>query len=177
MGTRIMARKYSAKPKAVYTGRHWRIFRFLSAHPTGVLSTVTPDGDPHGAVIYFTIDRSLHICFLTKDRTRKFDNIVHNNHVMLTVYDAATQTTAQVTGIASEIRDTVAVHSVADAVLGACLATSDIGTPPLNKLESGEYVGCKIMPVQIRMATYSNTSSGDYADLFESVGSFDLEPT
>lgn len=172
-----MARKHSSKSGVAFTNREWSIYRFLFMHSIGVLSTVTPDGDPHGAVIYYSIDRSFTISFLTKDRTRKFDNISHNNRVMLTVYDPATLTTVQVTGIATQITDNAEVNAVANSVLRACLATSITGTPPLTKLQAGDYVACTIKSLLIRKAVYAQAASGSYAELFESIESFDLDLT
>lgn len=165
----------SRKTASMFTDREWDIYHFLFAHPVGVLSTVTPDGDPHGAVIYYSIDRSFNISFLTKDRTRKFDNITHHDHVTLTVFDPATLFTAQITGVATKIADSEAINAVANAVLKACLATSKTGVPPITKLQAGDYVGCNIKPVLIRMATYAVPVSGSYPELFESIESFDLE--
>jgi hypothetical protein len=153
--------------------RRQRIFDFLFSTSIGVLSSTDPDGDPHGAVIYFTITRDFVISFLTKAETKKYDNIVHHNHVMLTVFDASTQTTVQVTGIAKEIKSGVTINGIAGRVLGTSLKTSNAGLPPLNKLQAGSYVAFEIEPIQIRMAEYAHADPGGYNELFETVESFE----
>jgi hypothetical protein len=170
-----MTRKQSRKSGPNIAERQWRMYRFLYAHPVGVLSSVTPDHDPHGAVVYFSIDKAFNIYFLTKNGTRKYDNITHNNHVMLTVFDPVTQTTAQVTGIAHEIADSVLVNSVAGSVLRASLDTSDSGIMPITNLQAGDYAGFMIKPKSVRMAVYSEPHFGDYMQLFQSIESFDLD--
>lgn len=157
-----------------FSDRKKRMFTFLRENPIGVLSTVTPDGDPHGAVVYFRVDKDFTISFLTKTETRKYDNLVHNNHVMLTVFEPETQATVQVTGIAEEVQDSYETNAIAGTILGISMETSEAGTPPISKLDAGMYVAMKITPVQARMAVYARPDSGGYGELFESVESFDL---
>ena len=156
--------------------RQERIYNFLRSNPVGVLSTVGPDGDPHGAVIYFTIDKRFMISFLTKSDTRKYDNLKHHSRIMLTSFDQATQTTAQIMGNTVEITDNYEINAVAGAILGASLDTSVAGTglPPISKLQAGSYVALGINPVQIRMATYARPDPGDYTELFDTIESFEL---
>ena len=162
------------KDELKFSDRKQRIYDFLRANPVGVLSSVTPNGNPHGTVIYYTVDKAFAVAFLTKTRTRKFDNLKHNDHVMLTVFDSQAQTTAQISGDAVEIRDSYEINVVAGAILGASLKTSEAGVPPITKLEAGRYVAFKLAPVQIRMAVYARPDPGDYSDLFESIESFEL---
>jgi uncharacterized protein YhbP (UPF0306 family) len=174
-----MLRKYSAKhikANSELTERQWRIYHFLHANPVGVLSSVTPDDTPHGTVIYFSIDSHFTIYFITKDRTRKHDNLKHNSHVMLTVFESVSQTTAQIVGVATELTDTRTISRIAGAVVSACTRTSDAGLPPISKLQAGMYVGYKITPAQIRIATYSQANPGDFESLFDSIESFELQP-
>jgi uncharacterized pyridoxamine 5'-phosphate oxidase family protein len=152
--------------------RKQRIYDFLFNTSIGVLSSTDPNGDPHGAVIYYTIDDGFEISFLTKSETKKYDNLIHNNHVMLTVFEPLTQTTVQVTGVAREMKDDLVVKVLASKMLGTSLRTSDAGMPPLSKLEAGAYVVFRIEPVQVRMVVYARPESGDYSELFETVESF-----
>jgi len=162
------------KNEEPFSDRKQRIYDFLKTHPVGVLSTVSPDGNPHGVVIYYTIDKEFMVSFLTKAGTRKYDNLIRNDHVMLTVFEPQTQTTSQITGKATEIIDNYEVNEVARAILAASMKTSDAGIPPISKLEAGSYVGIKIVPVQIRMAVYARPDPGTYSEMFESIESFTL---
>lgn len=155
-----------------FSDRKQRIYDFLFDTSVGVLSTTDPDGDPHGAAIYYTINKNFEVAFLTKAKTKKYDNLIHNNHVMLTVFEPLTQTTVQVTGIAKAVKSGFAMNEIAARVLGTSLKTSDAGVPPLSKLEAGSYVAFKIEPVQIRMAVYARPDPGDYSELFETIESF-----
>jgi len=158
------------------SNRQKRIYNFLHDQHIAVLSTVDPDGNPHGAVVYYTIDSDFTMHILTKRGTRKYDNLMHNNHVMLTVFEPRRQTTAQVTGIARERAGQGHINTIAGAILGASLQTSDVGLPPIVKLQAGSFTTFSIEPVQIRKAIYARPESGDYDRLFESIESFELEP-
>lgn len=167
-------REHPYVPVEKLNSRQRKIYDFLRAHPVGVLSSVDPNGNPHGVVIYFTVDTSLTLRFLTRTATRKYDNLVHHDHAMLTVFDPLTQTTAQVTGVATEVRANDEINEVAAAIFGASLHTSRGGLPPIVKLEAGEYTTFALHPVQIRMAIYAEKGSGNYTHIFESIESFHL---
>lgn len=155
-----------------FSDREQRIFDFLFNTSVGVLSSTDPDGNPHGAVIYYSINRNFEVAFLTKSNTKKYDNIVRNKHVMLTVFDPLTQTTVQVTGIAKEIKDGSAVKGTAVRVLGTSLKSSNAGLMPISKLEAGSFTAFRINPVQVRMAVYARPDHGNYNELFETIESF-----
>lgn len=155
--------------------RQQRIYNFLHEHHVGVLSTVTPDNNPHGVVVYYTVGENFVISILTKKGTRKYENLAHNNHAMLTVFDTASQTTVQVTGIARERSGRTNIDEVAGEVLGVASETGHAGLAPIVKLQAGTFTTLRIAPVQIRMAIYARPDPGDYDQLFDSIESFDFK--
>ncbi len=157
-----------------FTDRQRRIHDFLSQQHVGVLSTVTPDNDPHGAVVYYCLGEDFTICLLTKKGTRKYDNIMHNNHVMMTVFEPASQAIAQILGIATEYSAAKEVTEISNKIFKRMMQSHDNQLPPLVKLQAGAFTAFVIEPVQIRMAVYSRPDSGDYNELFESIESFEL---
>lgn len=169
-----VSRRRGPKEIPHFSDRKQRILAFLRENPTGVLSTVTPDGNPHGVVIYFRVNTDFTVSFLTKTGTRKYDNILHDNHVMLTVFEPHSQATAQVIGVAQKLADSYEINELAATILTISMETSEAGTPPISKLVSGDYAAFRIEPLQIRMAVYDRPDSGEYGQLFESVESFEL---
>lgn len=145
-----------------------RILRFLQSHPVGTLATVDPNGDPHAAVIYYFVDDNFNVVFTTKRETRKFDNLSHHNHAMLVAYETGSQTTVQVTGVATEIQDIEEAESAFRSMLAASMATSKAGVPPITKLYAGRYVAMRLKPVQIRMAVFTRPDPSGY-DMHESI--------
>lgn len=142
-------------------------YKFLKDHKVGVLATVDPNGEPHAAAIYYDIDKSLAVTFVTKTQTKKTDNLRHYNHAMLVVYDAASQTTVQISGIVEEVPDTMEANRIFTQIIYASLAESDTAVPPIAKLhDEGEYVAFRLTPKQVRMAAFEHAHSGDYNELF-----------
>jgi len=158
-----------------FSNRKQRMYDFLRANPVGVLSTVDPNGEPHGVVIYFTINREFDVFFLTRNETKKYDNLKRNDHLMLTVFEPHNQTTVQIIGKAIEMTGSSEINGIAGGIFGISAKNNDAGLPPIAKLRAGSFVAFKIAPVQVRMAVYSRPDAGDYTDIFESIESFDLD--
>jgi uncharacterized pyridoxamine 5'-phosphate oxidase family protein len=157
------------------SNRKRRIYDFLQENSVAVLSSVDPNGNPHGVVIYFMVDANFVIHFLTKKGTRKYDDLIHNNHVVLTAFQPQTQTTVQVTGLATEREGRNAIKEISGAIFGATLRTSGSGLPPIVKLQEGNFTTFSIKPIEAHMAVYARPESGTHEELFDSIESFDLE--
>lgn len=166
-------KRQNNKP-APLTERQRRIHDFLAGHRSGVLSMVDPDGEPHGVVVYYSFGRDFILSFLTRVGTKKYDDLMHNDHVMMVVFEPPKQQVAQVIGKAKEVRDSYKINEVASDILRASL-DSDSGMPPVVKLDAGEYTAFRIIPDQIRMSSYSSPESGDYDNVVEAIESFDLK--
>ncbi|MCW2763413.1 MAG: hypothetical protein JWR85_3614 [Marmoricola sp.] len=48
---------------------HQKVHAFLRQHHMGVLSTVSSDGEPWGAAIYFIVDEDFTFYFVTRAET------------------------------------------------------------------------------------------------------------
>lgn len=144
-------------------------YGFLREHPAGVLATVDPNGDPHAAAIYYAVDRSLTITFLTKEDTKKSHNLAHYNHAMLTVFDEKLQTTVQITGIVSKITDSQEISQLFRNMIRASLHTGRNAVPPIIRLHKGQFVGYRLQPVQVRLSTYSHTNAHRSGKMFETI--------
>ena len=145
-----------------------RIYAFLRSNPIGVLATVDPDGNPHAAVIYFSVSDDFNLTFTTKHDTKKHDNLIRNNHAMLVCYEASSQTTVQITGSVKKIDDIGEANEAFTHMLQASQQTSESGIPPITKLHAGQYIAYRIKPTQIRMAVFIRPDAGGY-DMFETI--------
>ncbi len=133
---------------------------FLDSHPIGVLATVDPSGEPHASTIYFSVDsKDLSITFTTKRDTRKHESISHHNSVMLAVYDAESQTAAQVSGKALEATDLENVQKAYHGTLRAAKQTGEDNVPPIAKIAAGPYVAYVVKPDSVWMSEYGWGSS------------------
>ncbi len=156
-------------PVTVHHNKREEAYEFLQKQKVGVLATVDPNGDPHAAAIYFAVDKTLSVLFVTKTGTKKADNLEHNNHAMLVVYDSPTQTTVQLTGMVTKITDFVETNEIFTKIIYASIEASGIDVPPVAKLDNGEYVAYKLKPTQIRMAIFTRPESGNYQGLFKTI--------
>src|SRR3989344_1188220 len=59
--------------------------KFLKENHTMVLATVSHDGMPHAATVYYMVDENFDLYFSTGEETKKFLNIKDNSNVALVV--------------------------------------------------------------------------------------------
>lgn len=158
----------TSKQTADSSERNQSIHDFLSTHPIGVLATADPNGEPHAAVLYFSIDKNFEIMFTTKSETKKHDNLQHNPHAMLVSYEASSQTTVQVTGSVEEVTDPDLSERILAGTTMAAMQTSESGVAPIAKLEAGDYVAYTLQPTHISMAVFARPDPGGY-DMYETI--------
>ncbi len=144
-----------------------QVHAFLRKHKVGVLATVTPQGKPHAAAIYYTVDSDLKIRFLTVAKTQKAINLRHDNHATLVVYDAATQSTVQLQGTAADITDITNLNKIYRDIVFASIDTSDTDIPPVSKIGPGEYEAFCLTPTRVHMAIFNSPHAKNYKDIFE----------
>ncbi|HSX29261.1 MAG TPA: pyridoxamine 5'-phosphate oxidase family protein [Candidatus Saccharimonadales bacterium] len=140
---------------------------FLKEHPVGVLATVDPNSNPHAATIYFAVDSSFTITFLTKRGTKKSDNMRTHNQAMLVVFDAPQQATTQIAGLVTEITDQDEVHQVFRSTLRASLHEGRSAVPPITKIAAGAFVAYRLTPTQVRHSCYGPAPVGKRQKMFE----------
>src|SRR3989344_7775908 len=76
-------------------------FEFLKSRNTAVLATVSVDGKPQAATIYYIIDDDFNFYFITGSETGKFKNLKAKEDVALVVGFGPEPTTVHVGGKAS----------------------------------------------------------------------------
>lgn len=143
------------------------IRHFLSENQTGVLATVGLDGTPHASVIYYTLDHEFNVRFITKEKTQKSYDLKHDGRATLIVYDEATQTTAQISGVASKVNDEAESSQAFRNGLRASLHTAESAIPPISKLAAGNYVAYKLESAEVRMAVFNMRSSQQPENMFQ----------
>ena len=141
---------------------------FIKSLPVAVLATADDFGNPHASVIYITTDDDLHLTFTTKEDTNKYKDIAHNNHVVLVVYEAKSQTTVQISGRAAEVTDQEAQQQIYKGTLHAAEQTGEDVVPPVAKIAAGRYVGFTIEIDKINWSEYGWGNS--FAKALEHVG-------
>jgi uncharacterized protein YhbP (UPF0306 family) len=135
---------------------HHQVLDFLKQHPMGVLSSVTPDGSPWGSAIYYVADDEFNFYFVTRMETFKYQNLDKTPLAALTVADSDSQTTVQASGKISQLP----VKEYADIVFGklAKIRPDDnySWSPPLAKLQKGNYMPLRLTPTKLQYANYGD---------------------
>jgi uncharacterized pyridoxamine 5'-phosphate oxidase family protein len=140
-----------------------QVLEFLMQNKHAGLSTVTPDGKPEAATIYYGIDRHFNFYFPTGTLSRKFKNLQRNPQVALAVTDVKKLITVQMEGVAEVI------HSIAKDHQGIKELTKALSptlretlenlwdpVPPVIKMKNGKLAILKVKINWVRWADFSS---------------------
>jgi len=127
---------------------------FLLTHDTGVLSTVDVDGSPSGAVVNYIFSEENYFYIVTKDLTKKAQNIAVNDKVALTIYDSDRRATVQSEGSAELITDPNFIKSITSKLIRPKQYGDRIAWPPISLLIAGDYIVIKITPLSMKFIDY-----------------------
>jgi general stress protein 26 len=150
------------------------IMEFLRKNPVGVLSMVDPSNLPHATVLYYAVDPEFNISFITKNETKKFDNLQHNNNAVMIVFDTLSQTTAQVYGTVSIIEDQIKAQEVFANALQSSMNTSGAVTLPIAKLHAGSYTAFQLKPSSVKMSVFDDLDENADSNLFNRVQFYEV---
>ena len=134
--------------------RH-KVHHFLNTNPLGVVSTVSSDGTPWGAAVYFIADDDFNIYFVTRAETTKYHNLKQGRVAAFTIADRATQTTVQLTGKVSQVSTSDYMENLFDKFMEIRHNDDHGWTPPINKVHAGNYMPLCITPTRLQYANYS----------------------
>ncbi len=128
---------------------------YLKNHDMAVISTVDRTGNVFGAVVYYTVDQNNNIYILTKSRSSKDRNIYAHSQVALTVYEAGTEETVQLQGMAETETNQKIRQSVFDLMIKPRQYNKVKELPPVTKLHDGSFTIIRITPTTINYTDYS----------------------
>lgn len=110
---------------------------FVEQHCLGVLGTVDPHGEPWGSAVFYANDEDGNVYFLTRDGTRKYQNLAANPRVSFVIFDESHRQTLQMTGLARPVSDPAAIADWSAKIRGAISqADPDL---PVDHMENGDY--------------------------------------
>lgn len=131
-----------------------KVIDFLQRHPMAVLATTSLNNEPWASPIYCTPSDQLHLYFLTKSETTKFANISQYPHVSITVANDEEQTTVQAYGIAEAMTKGQEVIDAYNKLAYIRPPGKFNWTPPIEKLDAGEYVMMKFTPTFLQFSSF-----------------------
>lgn len=143
------------------TQLHEHITQFLTLVKGNLasISTVSADGKPHSASVYFTFDDSLAIYFATRMGSRKYQNLLNNPSVAFLVSSINPPTTLQLEGVANLVTDSGDQRTYFTQILEK--ATKDHAIPPISQMMDSELAIIKITPNFARLGDFGVWRSED----------------
>lgn len=133
---------------------HQHVHDFLRTHPMGVLSTVSEDGRPWGAAVYYVPDEDFNFYFVTRKNTHKYKNIEDNPFVAFTVADADDQVSVQAAGKLSKVPPEDYMDVVFTRIARIRPAGQYNWAPPVEKVHQGDYMALCLTPDSLRYADF-----------------------
>lgn len=127
---------------------------FLHGHRTGVVASVTKDGQPHAATIYYYVADDFSIYFLTKVSTKKYQIHKETRQVAFVVSDDQVPQTVQIEGTIDEVLPEKQDMKIL-ANLTEIITANATYPAPLTKLGESGVVLMKIVPTWLRFADFA----------------------
>jgi nitroimidazol reductase NimA-like FMN-containing flavoprotein (pyridoxamine 5'-phosphate oxidase superfamily) len=148
---------------------HDKVYAFLRQHPMGVLSTVSADGSPWGAAIYYVADDDFNFYFVTRVETHKYKNMSKHRLAALTIADNETQITVQVTGKVSAVPVKDYMDVIFDKLAAVRQKDNPNWTPPIDKVHAGNFMPLCLTPTKLQYANYGQLKSDVHANYIEKI--------
>lgn len=128
------------------------VFSFLRKHESGVLATVDSQGRPCTTPIHYVVSTDKSIRFVTGKMTSKFQNLLNNPHVSLSIIDDVKPIAVNILGKTKIIEDYDKAHATY-LMIGNTHNRSN--PPPVTKHNRGDFVVIEISPLHIQYTDYS----------------------
>jgi len=125
---------------------------------TAVLSTIGRNNEVHASVVHYVTDKDENYYFLTKNETTKAKNISHNNYIALTINSTGSLRTLLVKGPAEIEKNNEVSSVVYDQITSPKDYIEGKKLPPITKLDKGDYVVYKIVPLSSVLQDFSESS-------------------
>jgi general stress protein 26 len=132
---------------------------FLSHESLAVVSSVSEEGKPHAATIFFSVNNEFQLFFSTRRDSQKYKNIAANPAVSVVVSNLELMVTVQIEGTATEVTDATELQQFMDTMLKISMERSQMERwmAPVHLLKNGDFVVMKVSPQWMRV--------GDFRDI------------
>lgn len=130
-----------------------KIVAYVDSHPVGVVSTVDERGLPEAAAVYVFSVSHHTVCFVTRNLTRKYQNIYARGDVAITLYDDSDVSTLQITGKAFVANAEHMLSYAMDKINQLFKVRGDAVSPLAKMDDAGDYVliGVEISYARLRL--------------------------
>lgn len=133
---------------------------FLEKNSTAVIATVSKDGTPQAATIFYVIEKEFELYFMTLSSTRKYTNLLSNSKVAFVVGTTDTiAMTVQIEGVAELVTN----YKEQARILMQLAEVANRGGvlwPPISKIPGKKYAVFHLSPTWIRCLETLDTMGG-----------------
>ena len=137
-----------------------QIRTYIDHNPVSTLSTINSDGSPHGAIVYICADNHQPIVyFITKQETKKYQNLRDRDQVSLTVVNPSENSTLQASGHAFAVQDASVIDTVMRKIARGHVSAKE-WLPPIAKLRAGAYEVVGVRLTHARLAEFQGMAIG-----------------
>ena len=141
----------------IFTEKRNEALNFLEEHTLGTLATINSRGIPNLATVFFFVDKDFSCYFITKENTRKLENIQEREVSTLLCSSEDDLTSIELMGATEILTDTLSIVKIIERFQELVLnRKAGYWVPPISQLNAGQYVVCKFIPNSARMVVYSN---------------------
>ncbi len=133
------------------------LLHILQSHYLAAIATISEDGVPHTAAVYYMVDDDLSFYFFTKQETNKFIHISNNDIASLLVTDEDGLQSLSIEGSVINANDQQHVHVVTEK-FDKTLKQHRVTLSPLLEHDAGNFVLLRLTPTKIRWACFSEDS-------------------
>ena len=138
-----------------------KVKAYIDKNPIATLGTVNSDTTPSGAVVYVCTDLKRPVVyFVTKQQTKKYQNLRERHRVSLTIVNPSENSTLQAGGRAFDVEDTLTIDKVMETIAHEHVSAKD-WLPPIAKLRAGAYVIVGVELAYARLAHFQGMVIGD----------------
>jgi general stress protein 26 len=151
--------------KAMIEGRPDAI-EFLKTQKTGVLATLSPDGNPRARLVYYASDDAFAIYFITLANTRKAEDITKHSAAAFVVANENVPQTVQIEGKITDVTESAIVDPIL-VHLFENLKSNSVYFAPLTRFDPGDLRFFKLTPTWIRWGDFTSGIGTD--ELFSEI--------
>lgn len=138
-----------------------KAWKFLENNHLGILATVSEENSPNATAIYYVTEDTFQLYFATSKDSKKYQNILKNNKVVLVVTEEPTKV-LQIEGEARVIEDYAKKGFIIDHYLEIAKKSNPdyANWPPLLKLPNqNDFVFLEIIISQFKFSDFSESLS------------------
>jgi len=147
---------------------HKRVLEFLGVNKYCTVATVTPEGLPDAAFVYYIVRDNFELFFITQKNTDKYKNLQANVNVTAIVVDPASRMVAKIKGHASLVEDDETAASAVKEFMSKMNENeiTHFKVLPILERHNGSLVMVKIAPASIRMTEYGKETMAEEMVIF-----------